>query len=263
MPIPAQEIWDHRLAIAARARERRGPSRAKAGSAAALVLGCLAGLALSWQAILSDAGRDRVYLVFTGLGYTATARAGQDLAATGSHRRPADGMAQVPERLSEKPLAVWPKSAAAYPVGMDARLPHRLPRKPLGSLDRLVLAEETGFAVERAAVVGAPAVAMEITFDVNSSFLPPDAVDALRELVRRLPKSGSTTLNVSATVSDAGVQTADPGEAYRYNRWLAERRVERVRGWLAAHGPVGVDIEPGILEHDASRRVVVAMWQGQ
>ena len=227
-----------------------------------MLLGCLAGLALSWQAILSDAGRDRVYLAFTGLGYTATASAGQGLAAKGSHRRATGGMAEVPERLSEKPLAVWPRIAAASPLGMDTRSPHPLPREPLGSLDRLVLAEETGSAVERSAEVGAPAVAMEITFDVNSSFLPPDSVDALRDLVRRLPKDGSASLNVSATFNDSGVQTADRREAYRYNRWLAERRVERVRAWLAVHGPAGLAIEPGLLEHDASRRVVIAMRQG-
>ena len=73
MPSPTLEIWDYRLAIASHTGERCEPSHAKAGSAAALLLGCLAGLALSWQVILSEGARDRVYSVFTDLGYTATA----------------------------------------------------------------------------------------------------------------------------------------------------------------------------------------------
>ena len=163
---------------------RRPPGRA-------LLLGCLAGLALSWQAILSEAARDRVYLVFTGLGYTATASAGQDRTGTEGRRPIVEGMAGTRERQSEKPLAVWPEFAAGFTMGLDTRSPDPLPLKSLGSPDRLELAEETGLADERAAEVGAPAVAMDITFDVNSSFLPPDAVDALRELVHRLPVTGS------------------------------------------------------------------------
>ena len=103
---------------------------------------------------------------------------------------------------------------------------------------------------------------MDITFDVNSSFLQPGAIEALRDLVRRLPKGRRATLDVSATVSADGVRTTDPREAYQYNRWLAERRVERVRGWLAANVPAGVDIRTGLLEHDATRRVVIAVRPG-
>ncbi len=262
MSAPALGTWDRRLALAVRTGEQTSWSRSAGLPAAALLLGCLAGLALSWQAILSEAARDRVYLVFTGLGYTATASAGQDRTGTEGRRPTVEGMAGTRERQSEKPLAVWHEFAAASSMGLDTRSPDPLPLKSLGSPDRLELAEETGLADERAAEVGAPAVAMDITFDVNSSFLPPDAVDALRELVHRLPVTGSASLGVAATVSDTGVQTAEPGEAYKYNRWLAERRVARVRDWLRAHGPAGVDIEAGFLEHDSSRRVVVALRQG-
>ena len=102
---------------------------------------------------------------------------------------------------------------------------------------------------------------MEITFDINSSFLRPDTIGTLRELVGRLPQGVPATVELRATVSDAGVKVADADAAYRYNRWLAARRLERVRHWLAQHGPAGLAVEPGFLDHDASRRVVVALRQ--
>src|SRR4051812_17678299 len=122
MPASVPAFPQLRLGSAAPIRELRGPAIA-AGSAAALVLGCLAGLAVSWQMILSDAARDRVFLAFTVLGYTATASAGQELAAIGHHQQPLDGMARVPRRLSGQPLALWPRPAAASATVMETRLP--------------------------------------------------------------------------------------------------------------------------------------------
>jgi outer membrane protein OmpA-like peptidoglycan-associated protein len=262
MPARALESWNQRLALTARTGRGQAPPGAATGSAIALVLGCLVGLLLSWQGVLSDGARARVYRLFTGLDYTATAIAGPPLATAGAGGPSSQGMADVAYRLSEKPLAVWPKSTAGSTQGMDTRSPEPPPQTPLGSLDQLTLAEDNSPVLERVAAVGAPAAGMEITFDVNSSFLRPDTVGMLKELVARLPDGAAPTLGLRATVSDDGVKSADASAAYRYNRWLAERRLERVRHWLAEHGPTGLTVEPGFLDHDASRRVVVAFRQG-
>lgn len=255
MSAPPPGPSSHRPAGVARSREHCGSQGAAAGPAVALLLGCLAGLALAWHAILSDAARDRVYLSFTGIGYTATASAGQGPAAVVADDATVDGMPRSARRLSKKPLAMWRRSAAASDREMATRSPLPLPARPLESADQLVLADETGPAVGRPAddLAGAPAAVMQITFDVNSSFLQAGSVAVLRDLLDRLPKGRPARLAVSATVSDDGVRTADPHEAYRYNRWLAERRIERVSGWLSRHAPSGVAIAAGFLEHDASR----------
>ena len=53
-----------------------------------------------------------------------------------------------------------------------------------------------------------------------------------------------------------GVKGARPEEAARYNRWLAERRVERVRATGCTSMPGGSSrSSPGFLEHEPSRRV--------
>ena len=47
-------------------------------------------------------------------------------------------------------------------------------------------------------------------------------------------------------------------EAARYNKWLAERRMERVRDWLAKHAE-GIDVETRFRENDDSRQVIVRL----
>jgi hypothetical protein len=47
-------------------------------------------------------------------------------------------------------------------------------------------------------------------------------------------------------------------EAARYNKWLAERRLERVQNWLLKNAPAeAVSIKPEYVADDDSRRVSV------
>ena len=68
-------------------------------------------------------------------------------------------------------------------------------------------------------------------------------------------------LALQAAVSDDGVKGAKPKEAERYNRWLAERRLDRVATWLREHAELELAIEPGFIEHDPSRRVTLSARQ--
>jgi hypothetical protein len=66
---------------------------------------------------------------------------------------------------------------------------------------------------------------------------------------------------LQATVSDDRVKGATLKEAQRYNRWLAERRLERVASWLRQHARAELAIEPGFIDQDRSRRVTISARQ--
>ena len=54
------------------------------------------------------------------------------------------------------------------------------------------------------------------------------------------------------------VGATSPEEARRYNTWLAERRLARVREWLSENATDRpLEVEPEYLADDSSRRVVV------
>jgi hypothetical protein len=65
-------------------------------------------------------------------------------------------------------------------------------------------------------------------------------------------------LEVGVSGSDTVVGASSPDEAKRYNRWLAERRMDRVREWLDENAKDRqLEIEPAFQADDSSRRVVV------
>lgn len=102
----------------------------------------------------------------------------------------------------------------------------------------------------------------EITFATNSSYFPPDARDRLEDLVAGLAEGERYQIRLKAAVSDSdqvvGAKSAE--EARRYNRWLAERRLARIRNWLMRHA-AGRDltIETSFEDNDNSRAVSVAV----
>jgi len=61
---------------------------------------------------------------------------------------------------------------------------------------------------------------------------------------------------VSGTTKVVGAKSAQ--EAARYNKWLAERRLERVQDWLLKNGAAqALSIKPEYVAEDDSRRVTV------
>jgi hypothetical protein len=113
-------------------------------------------------------------------------------------------------------------------------------------------------AAEPSAGGGAPALV--ITFANNSSYFSPATARELQALARGLEPEGRYRVRllgaVGRTAAVAGAST--PAEAERYNKWLAERRIERVEAWLGENvlGPE-VDIETGFLPDDDSRQVKI------
>jgi outer membrane protein OmpA-like peptidoglycan-associated protein len=99
-----------------------------------------------------------------------------------------------------------------------------------------------------------------ITFAINSSYFPPGTSDALNSLVDRMANGARyrVQLQVGLGGSDKVAGATNPEEAMRYNKWLAERRMNRVKEWLTVNArDRQLEIESEFLADDSSRRVVV------
>jgi hypothetical protein len=105
-----------------------------------------------------------------------------------------------------------------------------------------------------------PEGAVAITFATNSSYFPPGVRERLDGLLTGLEAGKRYRVEVEVAVSGAdqvvGAETQE--EARRYNRWLAERRLERVQDWLDEHAAGReLALEPRFVPNDNSRRLVV------
>jgi hypothetical protein len=110
--------------------------------------------------------------------------------------------------------------------------------------------------VERASEDG-----LVITFATNSSYFPSGAAKRLRELIAGMQPDHkyevALRVAVSGTTKVVGARSAQ--EAASYNKWLAERRVERVQNWLLENAPAeALSFKPEFVT-DESRQVVVRL----
>ena len=99
-----------------------------------------------------------------------------------------------------------------------------------------------------------------ITFATNSSYFPAGAAARLRELLAGIDGDGryEVTLQVAVSGTTKVVGAKSAQEAARYNKWLAERRLERVQDWLLKNGAAqALSIKPEYVADDDSRRVTV------
>ena len=97
----------------------------------------------------------------------------------------------------------------------------------------------------------------ELTFDNNSSYLPDGAGAELRRWLGTLPAGKGYTIRVTAAVNGVGKDSAATAQG-RYDRWIAERRANRVAQWLEKNAQVRkLKMAQGYAENDGSRRVVL------
>ena len=99
-----------------------------------------------------------------------------------------------------------------------------------------------------------------ITFATNSSYFPPGTERRLASLLGSMAggERYRVRLEVGVSGSDTVVGATTAEEARRYNQWLAERRLSRVREWLDENASDRqLEIEPTFQTDDSSRRVVV------
>jgi hypothetical protein len=239
----------------------REPGPAEGTYGKALLLGCLIGISLSWQVVLTDGAREHIYRRIAAVAAATRLLASPDWSVR----------ARAVQRVEDpRPTVPW---AGLTTTGSPAatRTAVRIvggPRSPAAFRDRaeplprrLTLADVAPLQEEAAERPPASAAVpdLQVAFAVNSSFLSPSAIAGLRRWVERLPDKGPYVVNLAATVSDDGVKEADAEAARRYNRWLAERRIARVGDWLRQHSGVKLAVRDSYLPRDASRRVTVSL----
>ena len=99
-----------------------------------------------------------------------------------------------------------------------------------------------------------------ITFATNSSYFPPGTARRLSSMIDGMTHDQPyrVQLQVGVSGTDTVVGATSPEEARRYNQWLAERRMARVRDWLTENAKDRqLEIEPVFQQDESSRRVLV------
>jgi hypothetical protein len=199
----------------------------------------------------------------------------------------AEPQTAAPAQPAEQPATAEPKIAAPAQVAeQTATAQSQLPA-PAQAAEQPATAEPQTVAraepAEQAVIEAAPAATPQspakpstvdgkvesgpqggliITFATNSSYFPSGAAARLRGLLAGVngDKKYQVTLQVavSGTTQVVGAKSAD--EAARYNRWLADRRVERVQAWLVKNaGAQALSIKPEYVANDDSRRLTVRL----
>jgi outer membrane protein OmpA-like peptidoglycan-associated protein len=111
------------------------------------------------------------------------------------------------------------------------------------------------------AAAGAGPDEVAITFPTNSSYFPPGTADQLHALLKQLgDQRYRVIVQVSVSGSTKVVGAESPEEAAKYNRWLADRRLDRVRSWFEENVKGGTPaIKPEYHANDESRQLVVRL----
>ena len=177
-----------------------------------------------------------------------TLRAGREAAAIASRSEGAQvpGVTQpLPPAEPEATAAPAQRQVAA--VARDTVTTPSRPPQPPGTDGKI----ETG-----------PEGALVITFATNSSYMPTGTSRRLRQLLAELEpgKRYEASLQVAVSGSRKVVGAKSPQEAARYNKWLAERRLERVQQWLLENAsPDTLAIKPTYRADDESRKVIMRL----
>ena len=103
-----------------------------------------------------------------------------------------------------------------------------------------------------------PPQTLTIAFDVNSSYFPDSLNGRLRSLASSLRPDQAYAIELIGSIGNDPVANGAPEDAAAYNRWIAERRVDRIADFLRANAKVtNLAIERAYARNDPSRRVTV------
>lgn len=180
-------------------------------------------------------------------------------AATAAPRELTTAEASPPPIEAPAPVVEPAPIVAEVEPPAPAEIPAPGPIVLTAEPEPVVAAEAPPAAPEATAEPDAPIDALPgpaIVFAVNSSYFSGAASRDLRAFVDRLPADAEVEIELAAAVGIGDVRDADPSEARRYNAWMAERRLQRVAEWLAAHaGPRQLKLSELYVENDPSREV--------
>jgi flagellar motor protein MotB len=165
------------------------------------------------------------------------------------------------ERAAAQPTEVKPtevKPVEAKPA--ETRPEPEIAAASSARPDRAAAAAAQPDPAQRQAAVDVKEERLVIVFPTNSSYFPPGTGSQLRSLLRTLAQDRRYEVVLESSVSGSqkvvGAETAE--EAAKYNKWLATRRLERVRDWLDQNAAGrGLVVKPEYHANDESRQVVV------
>lgn len=164
-------------------------------------------------------------------------------------------LGRVRAELASRPAAAPQPSAEAAPA-VAAEQAEESTSQP-----QPTIAEVEPAAAPPSAAPAAPPPepdTLTITFAVNSSFLPDDLNGRLRSLAQKLQPDRSYAVRLVGAVGSGDVAGRSADEARRYNRWMAERRVDRVADYLQRTAKASeLKIARSYAANDASRQVKV------
>ena len=149
----------------------------------ALLAGCLIGLGLAWRVILGEVARGRILGAMARLATSVEAVEAsepQRLCPVDPAKR-VEGMLGRPSRPQQYELAMWPEIAATRSA---AKPKAAAPSSPSLSCLSVWCWPKRRSRLSQRRPGRERRVELEIVFDINSSFLAPAAISALRGLVR-------------------------------------------------------------------------------
>jgi outer membrane protein OmpA-like peptidoglycan-associated protein len=166
------------------------------------------------------------------------------------------------EPAARQPDAIQPDVSQSDVSESDVSEPVAAKEPAAPAAPEVVAALPAPSSEQPATPAAAGAEALTITFPSNSSYFPPGTDTQLQALLRQLAEDRHYQVILQAAVSGSQkvVGAESPDEAVKYNQWLAERRVDRVRSWLDqnASGNALV-VKPEYRDNDESRQVVVRL----
>lgn len=137
------------------------------------------------------------------------------------------------------PAPPEPVQAAAEPV--QAAMPAAEAAAPVEAVEAKAEAETT----------------LAITFDVNSSYFPKGTSRELKALVGGLEPQRTYEVVLEGAVSADALRRGAEQDGHAYNRWIADRRMDRVADWLRQNLGGSLSIRHSYVENDSSRRVMI------
>ena len=153
----------------------------------------------------------------------------------------------MPPIAPETAAATAPTKQSVAAVARDAATKPAPASQPVATDRRIETGSEGGLV---------------ITFATNSTYFLPGTTNRLRQLLAKLETGRryevSLQVAVSGTTKVVGANSAQ--EAARYNKWVAERRLERLQQSLFENaGPDMLSMRPEYRANDESHRVVVQL----
>ena len=114
-------------------------------------------------------------------------------------------------------------------------------------------------ADEPAAATTGAVPPLAITFDVNSSYFPKGTGRELQAMLRDLPPHGRYEALLEGAVSAEALRSRPEADGHAYNRWIADRRMDRVAEWLRRNMGGSLAVRHAYVENDSSRRVTITL----